>query len=102
MNYDPILMQNIMAWIGGVAAVNGLTAKVKALVCWLIEKKKPIQDKRVVSLIGYGSSMCISFATPALYLWLTDQWGIKLAILMGISIWMTASGLYDQFHTKEQ
>jgi hypothetical protein len=94
-NYDPILIQNIMAWVGGIAAVAGLTSKVKNALCAII--KMP----QLKTIIGYVSSGLVAFAVPSLYLWLTDQWGFKLAILMGISIWMAASGIYDQYHTKE-
>lgn len=94
-NYDPILMQNIIAWIGGVAAVNGLTSKVKNALCALA--KTP----QLKAVIGYVSSILVALAIPSTYLWLTNQWGFKLAVLMSISIWMTASGLYDQFRTKE-
>lgn len=95
-NYDPNLMMNIMAWIGGVAAVTGLTAKVKDALCALI--KTP----QLKALVGYIASGAVSFAVPAVYLWLTDQFAIKLVALMAISMWMTASGIYDQYHTPKQ
>ncbi len=95
-NFDPGLSQNIMAWIGGVAAIAGLTAKVKTA----LEKMKFLRLNATV--VGYLSSFAVSMAVPSVYLWLTSQFTVKLALLMGISMWMTASGIYDQFHTSQE
>lgn len=90
--FDPILFQNMVAWIGGIAAIRGLTTKLTNL----FKNTHPGLKK----IIGYSASTLVAAAITGLYLGLTGQLTVPAAALYGIPMWLTASGIYDQGHAS--
>jgi hypothetical protein len=90
--FDPILFQNMIAWIGGISVVRGITTKITNL----FKKAHPGLKK----VIGYAASILVSTTVTLLYLGLTGQLTVGLFGLYGLPMWLTASGIYDQVHTS--
>jgi len=93
MNYDPQLSNLILVWIGGVAAVQGLTEKLK----WLYRNA----DSRLKKILNYISSILVSLVVTGAFLYLTDVFSVKAMILYTVPVWFVASGLYDAVHVPK-
>lgn len=93
MNFNPDLTGIIVAWIGGIAAVQGLTEHVKSL--W------KNADPRLAKILNYAASILVSLTVVAVFLILTDGFSFRSLFLYAIPIWLTASGMYDAFHTQK-
>ena len=93
MTYDEQLLVNMIAWVGGLAGVTGLTAKITGLF-------KNASDA-VKKIVGYVASILIAFLIPLVYFLLTGQFEIKVVLFYAISMWMVSSGIYDKYHTPE-
>lgn len=93
MKYNPEIANYILLWIGGIAAVQGLTEKVKGI--W------KNADQRLKKILNYGASIIICLLITGLFLYLNNSFSVKELILYAIPIWLTASGIYDAFHTPK-
>lgn len=93
MKYNPEIANYILLWIGGIAAVQGLTEKVKSL--W----KRA--DERLRKILNYAASVIICLVVVAVFLFLNDSFSAKDVFLYSIPIWLAASGIYDAFHTPK-
>lgn len=93
MKFNPEVMNLLLVWIGGVAAVQGLTEKVKGF--W------KNADHRLKKILNYGASVIVCLAVTGLFLLLNDSFSIKELFLYAIPIWLTASGIYDAMHTPK-
>lgn len=89
MNFNPEVMNLILFWIGGVAAVQALTQKLKGL--W----KGAGPELRKV--LNYSASISVSLIVCGLFLFLNDSFTLKKLFLYAIPVWMTASGIYDAY-----
>lgn len=90
MPFNPDLMNLILFWIGGIAAVQGLTEKIKGL--W------KNADPRLKKILNYTASVLVCLVIVALFLFLNDSFSVKSLFLYAIPIWLTASGIYDAYH----
>ncbi len=93
MNYDPQLTNLILVWIGGAAAVQGLTEKLK----WLYRNA----DSRLKKILNYITSVVVSLAVTGLFLFLTDVFSVKGMFLYALPVWLVASGIYDAIHVPK-
>ena len=89
MPFNPDLMNLILFWIGGVAAVQSLTQKLKGL--W----KRA--DSELRKVLNYSASIAVSLIICGLFLFLNDSFTFKKLFLYAIPVWMTATGLYDAY-----
>ena len=90
MKFDPAVINLFLIWIGGTAAVQGLTEKVKGI--W------KNADQRLKKILNYGASIMICLLITGLFLYLNNSFSVKELILYAIPIWLTASGIYDAYH----
>lgn len=88
--FKPEVFEMLLVWIGGVAAVQGLTEKVKGI--W------KNADQRLKKILNYGASIIICLLITGLFLYLNNSFSVKELILYAIPIWLTASGIYDAYH----
>ena len=93
MKFNPDVINLILIWIGGIAAVQGLTEKIKGL--W------KSADQRVKKILNYGASVIVCLIVTGLFLFLNDSFSVKELLLYAIPIWLTASGIYDAFHAPK-
>lgn len=93
MRYSPELTNLILTWLGGIAAVQGLTEKAKLL--W------KNADVRLRKILNYLASIIISILLCAVFLYLNDSFSFKALFLYAIPIWLAASGVYDAFHASK-
>ncbi len=93
MNYDPQLSNLILVWIGGAAAVQGLTEKLK----WLYRNA----DSRLKKILNYITSILVSLVVTGLFLFLTDMFSVKGMFLYALPVWLVASGIYDAIHAPK-
>lgn len=93
MRYNPAVLEAIIFWIGGIAAVQGLTEQLKKL--W------KNADARLARVLNYVASVVMALAVPAVFLALNDMFSVKSLLLYAIPIWLMATGIYDAFHTPK-
>ncbi|HUM33643.1 MAG TPA: hypothetical protein PKX32_00120 [Candidatus Saccharicenans sp.] len=93
MKFNPTLINLLLIWIGGIAAVQGLTEKVKGL--W-----KNV-DQRLKKILNYGASVIVCLIVTGLFLFLNDSFSVKELFLYAVPIWLTASGIYDAYHVPK-
>lgn len=89
MKFNPEVISLILLWIGGVAAVQALTQKLKGL--W------KSADQRLKKVLNYSASIVICLIVSGLFLYLNDSFSLKALFLYAIPVWLTASGIYDAF-----
>lgn len=87
--YEKSLTDMILVWIGGIAAVQGLTEKLKAL--W------KDADQRLSKILNYLASVVVAVAVSGLFLYLNGLFSVKALFLHAIPIWLMATGIYDAF-----
>jgi uncharacterized membrane protein HdeD (DUF308 family) len=92
MIYDPIITQLILAGVGGILSVQGVTEYIKKLFTGASDATKKI--------LGYVISMLVSGAFTGGYLLFTKQFTLSAFFLYAVSVWFVASGLYDVWHPK--
>ncbi|MDY0231881.1 MAG: hypothetical protein WDA47_03255 [Bacilli bacterium] len=92
-NFNPELQGLILAWIGGIPAIIGLTEWLKGLY--------KNADDRLKKILNYITSFVVSFGVCAAFLALTGQFRISLTILECIPIWLASSGIYDATHVPK-
>ena len=93
-NFNPELQGLILAWIGGIPAIIGLTEWLKGLY--------KNADDRLKKILNYITSFVVSFGVCAAFLALTGQFRIKLILFEAIPLWLASSGSYDALHTKKE
>lgn len=90
MKYNPEIMNLLLLWIGGIAAVQGLTEKLKCI--W------KNADSRLRKVLNYLASILVCFLVCATFLALNNSFSLKALFLYVIPVWLTASGIYDATH----
>lgn len=88
--YSPDISSLILVWIGGIAAVQGFTEKLK----WLYRNA----DDRLKKVLNYLASILISLFVSGFFLYLTNSFSLKATVLYAVPIWLAASGIYDAYH----
>jgi hypothetical protein len=92
--YDPLVTQAILAGIGGIITVQGLTTYLMKLVKNATETMKRI--------LGYLFSMASSAVVTAAYLAITKAFSVPALLMYGAAVWFVASGLYDTYHPAKK
>lgn len=92
--FDANIQSMILVWIGGIAAVQGFTEKLK----WLYRKA----DDRLKKVLNYLSSILVSLFVSGFFLYLTNSFSLKATALYAVPIWLAASGIYDAFHVAQK
>jgi uncharacterized membrane protein HdeD (DUF308 family) len=93
MKFNPHAIDLLLIWIGGIAAIQGFTEKLK----WLYRKAEP----RLKKILNYVASVIVSLVVTGVFLYLADTFSIKALILYAIPIWLAASGIYDALHVPK-
>lgn len=88
--FDANIQSLILVWIGGIAAVQGFTEKLK----WLYRKA----DDRLKKILNYVVSFLVALFICGLFFFLTGTFSIKSTLLYAIPIWLAAGGIYDFSH----
>ncbi len=88
--YNPDLQTLLLGWIGGIAAIQGFTEKLK----WLYRNV----DDRLKKVLNYVVSFMVSLVVCGVFLYLTGLFSIKGMFLYAIPMWLAASGIYDFSH----
>lgn len=92
MKFDPNVTNLILVWIGGIAAVQGLTEKIKGF--W------KNADQRLKKILNYAASVIICLVITGMFLFLNDSLSIKELFLYAVPIWLTATGIYDAYRSR--
>ncbi len=94
MRFNPEITNLILLWIGGVAAVQALTEKLKGL--W------KDSDPRLKKILNYLASIIICLIVSGVFLFLNDIFSIRGLFLYAVPVWITASGIYDAYRSKSE
>jgi len=91
---DPAVTQAILAGLGGILTVQGVTTYLLKLVKNTTDTMKKI--------LGYVFSMATSAVFTAAYLAIAKLFSLEALLAYTFAVWIVASGLYDTFHPAKK